>query len=334
MTDLRASGPVTGPEARFSSRRATELAMLAALVLAPLVFQDAFTIDRLGRYLLLAVFAMTVDLVWGYGGMFTFGHAAFFGGSAYVVGILTTREYGFLPIPLWPAVLAGVAAAGLLAWLIGTFTFSGRFALRGVEFAVVTLAVSFLLERLMNAGGAVTGGQNGILYPDRLRIGPLSFQRGLSFYIASAILAVASYLFLRWLVGTRSGLVLKGIRENEERVSLLGYDVPRVKRRMLVVSAALAGLAGALLHVHDGIVSPAAVGVNSSTLVLLWVVLGGRGTLLGPVAGAVALSALTVALSGALLGTWLVAVGVILVVVILVFPAGLFGFLGRREGRE
>ena len=132
----------------------------------------------------------------GLRGLFTFGHAAFFGGAAYVVAILTTQEYWVLPLPLWPAVAIGVAAA-VLAWAIGAFTFSGRFALRGVEFAVVTLAVSFLLERLMNAGGSVTGGQNGILFDVRLEIGPLDLQRRSSFYLLAAVLLVAAYLALQ-----------------------------------------------------------------------------------------------------------------------------------------
>ena len=116
---------------RLPSRRVVELVGLGLLVVAPVVLGDSFAIDRLGRYLLLAAFAMTVDVVWGYGGMFTFGHAAFFGGAAYMVAILTTQQNGVLPLPLWPAVAIGVVAAAALAWAIGAFTFSGRFALRG-----------------------------------------------------------------------------------------------------------------------------------------------------------------------------------------------------------
>jgi len=128
---------------------------------------------------------------------------------------------------------------------------------------------------------------------------------------------------------TRSGLIIRGVRENEDRIDLLGYEVPRVKRRTFVLSGSLAGLAGALFYVHEGIVSPSSVGVSASTLVLLWVVLGGRGTLIGPIIGAIVLPHLTASLSGTLLDTWLVVVGVILVAVILVLPAGIFGFLAR-----
>ena len=303
--------------------------MLALLVAVPLLSRDAFFVDRIGRFLLLAVFAISVDLIWGYGGMFTFGQAAFFGGAGYVVGIFTTRDAGFLPVPLGVALVAAVVGAALLALAVSYFTFTGRGALRGVEFAVVTLAVAVALERLANAGGAVTGGQNGILMSSRL--GP--FHRGHGFYLLSALVLVATYLGVKAFLRLRPGLVFRGIGQNEERVESLGYDVPHIKRWTFVLSGAIAGLAGGLFYVHDGIVAPAAVGVSSSTLVLLWVVLGGRGTLIGPVVGAVVLPYLTARLSGTLLDTWLVVVGVILVLVILVLPAGIFGFLGRERNQ-
>lgn len=295
------------------------------LVAAPLVSRDAFFVDRLGRFLLLAVFALSVDLIWGYGAMFTFGQAAFFGGAGYAVGILSTREGGPLPLPLWLTIVAAVAASALLALAISYFTFARRGGLRGVEFAVVTLAVSVALERLANAGGNITGGQNGILMTYRL--GPL--HQGHGFYVLAAVILVIVYLGLKRYLRSRAGLVFRGIGQNEERVELLGFDVPRVKRWSFVLSGAVAGLAGSLFYLHEGIVSPASVGVGASTLVLLWVVLGGKGTLIGPIVGAVALPYLTAQLSGTLLDTWLVVVGVILVVVILLIPAGIFGFLNR-----
>lgn len=307
--------------------RRAELILLALLVALPVASDNAFLVDRIGRYLLLAVFALSVDLIWGYGGMFTFGQAAFFGGAGYVVGILSTREAGILPLPLGVTLAAAVIGSALLALAISYFTIARRGGLRGVEFAVVTLAVSVALERLANAGGQITGGQNGILMAYRL--GPL--HQGRNFYLLAAALLVLTYLGLKHYLRSRPGLIFRGIGQNEERVELLGYDVARVKRWTFVLSGAIAGLAGSLFYLHEGIVSPAAVGVGSSTLVLLWVVLGGRGTLLGPIVGAVVLSYLTARLSGTLLDTWLVVVGVILVVVIVLIPAGIFGFLNRER---
>ncbi|MDH3426107.1 MAG: branched-chain amino acid ABC transporter permease, partial [Acidimicrobiia bacterium] len=284
------------------NRRIAELAVLLALVALPILSSDRFLIDRFGRYFLFAIFALSVDLIWGYGGMFTFGHAAFFGGGGYIVGMLTTRSGWFLPVPFWVALGAAVAAAGLLALAMSYFVFSGRGALRGVEFAVVTLAVAVIAERLADAGGAVSGGQNGILMQSRLGIPDvISLHRGYGFYVVTGTMLVATYVGLKWFLRTRSGLIIRGVRENEDRIDLLGYEVPRVKRRTFVLSGSLAGLAGALFYVHEGIVSPSSVGVSASTLVLLWVVLGGRGTLIGPIIGAIVLPHLTASLSGTLL---------------------------------
>ena len=306
---------------------------MVALVVLPFVSGDSFFVDRLGRYFLFAAFAISVDLIWGYGGMFTFGHAAFFGGGGYIVGLLTTHQVAFLPVPVWVALIAAMAAAAAFALALSYFVFSGRDALRGVEFSVVTLAVTVMAERLMNAGGSLTGGQNGILMTESLAIpGVVSFQEGYAFYALAGLVLVATYLVVQRFLGSRSGLILRGIRDNEDRIDLLGYDVPGIKRRAFVLSAAIAGLAGALFYVHEGIVSPGAVGVRASTLVLLWVVLGGRGTLIGPIAGAIALPYLTATLSGSLLDTWLVIVGIILVAIIVLLPSGIVGLL-RREPR-
>jgi urea transport system permease protein len=322
-----------GSPATHPSRRRVEALLLLALLAFPLVSGDTFLIDRVGRYFLLAAFAVSVDLIWGYGGLFTFGHAAFFGGGGYIVGMLTTHEAAFLPVPLWAALIAAVSAAALFALALSYFVFSGRGALRGVEFAVVTLAVAVVAERLTNAGGSVTGGQNGILMSSTLGVpGVISLHQGYGFYALAGLLLLAAYLGVHRFLGSRSGLILRGIRDNEDRIDLLGYDVPAVKRRAFVLSAAIAALAGAVYYVHEGIVSPSAVGVSASTLVLLWVVLGGRGTLIGPIVGAILLPYLTATLSGSLLDTWLVVVGVILVGVILVLPSGIFGFLNRERG--
>ena len=324
---------LAGLAATHSSRRRVEAILLLALIAFPLVSGDTFLIDRLGRYFLLAAFAISVDLIWGYGGLFTFGHAAFFGGGGYIVGMLTTHDAAFLPVPLWAALIGAVLAAALFALALSYFVFSGRGALRGVEFAVVTLAVAVVAERLTNAGGSVTGGQNGILMSSSLGVpGVISLQQGYGFYALAGLLLLATYVGVQRFLNSRSGLILRGIRENEDRIDLLGYDVPAIKRRAFVLSAAIAALAGAVFYVHEGIVSPSAVGVSASTLVLLWVVLGGRGTLIGPIVGAILLPHLTATLSGSLLDTWLVVVGVILVAVILVLPSGIFGFLNRERG--
>jgi ABC-type branched-subunit amino acid transport system permease subunit len=317
---------------RSTRPRAVEGVLLVALVAFPLLTSDAFLVDRVGRYLVWALFAVSLDLIWGFGGLLTFGHAAFFGGAGYVVAVLTTRDVGPLPLPLWPAVALAVVAAALLAALTALLAFRGRTPLRGVEFALVTLAVAFLFEQYARSSSFL-GGQNGILLSQQLTVGPVSLHRGTSFYVFAAVVLIVGYLLVRRFLAGRDGRVLQAIRDNEERVELLGYDAGRVKLRAYLLSGALAGFAGAIFTVHDAIVTPGAVGVGASTLVLLWVVLGGRGTLLGPVVATIVLQHLTATLSGTYLETWLLFVGLLLIASILVLPGGLLGWSARGELR-
>lgn len=314
-------------------RRVTEIVLGVLLFSLPFVLSDLFLIDRFGRYFVWAIFAISVDLMWGYGGMLTFGHAAFFGSGGYLVAIFTTRGGSFLPLPLWPAVGLALFVIAVFSFLLATLAFRGRLPLRGVEFAVITLAVAFLLEQYARAGGDLTGGQNGILFEVRLGMFGLDLHRGRGFYALAGISLLIVYVVARVFVASRQGLITRGIRGNEDRVELLGYNVPNVKVGLFVMVAVFAGYAGVLFYVHDGIVSPTAVGATASTQVLLWVALGGRGTLAGPVVGAIVLQHLTATLSGTLLDTWLLVIGVLLIVVVLVFPGGILGHLNRGPAR-
>lgn len=311
----------------------TEIVLGLALLALPFVSSDMFFVDRFGRYFVWAIFAISVDLLWGYGGMLTFGHAAFFGGGGYLVAIFTTRAGWFLPIPFWPALLLALCVVALFSFLLASLVFRGRLPLRGIEFAVITLAVAYLLEQYARAGGDVTGGQNGILFEDRLVLFNIEMHRGRGFYSLAGISLLVVYVIARVFVKSRSGLITRGIRGNEDRVELLGYNVPSTKVGLFVMVAVFAGFAGALFYVHDGIVSPTAVGVAASTQVLLWVALGGRGTLAGPIVGTIVLQHLTATLSGTLLDTWLLVIGVLLIAVVLIFPSGILGYLGRGPAK-
>ncbi len=319
--------------ARSTRVRIAELVLLAALIVAPLVVHDAFTIDRFGRYLLYAVFAISVDLIWGVGGVLTFGHAAFFGAGGYLAAIFMERGGWFLPLPLWPAIALAVACVAMFAVLLSGLAFRGPFPMRGVELAVITLAVAYLLEQYARAGGRLTGGQNGILIGPRLTVFGINVHRGRNFYLLAAATLIVCYVVARWFVSSRAGLVVRGIRDNEPRVDLLGYHVPNMKIAVFVLSATLAALAGALFYVHEGIITPGAVGVAASTQVLLWVALGGRATLIGPIVGTIVLQHLTATLSGRLLDTWILVIGALLIVVVMLFPAGVLGWLDRGPSR-
>lgn len=315
---------------RSSRRRGVELVLLGLLVLMPLMSGDAFFLDRVGRYLLWAAFAVSLDLIWGFGGILSFGHAAFFGGAGYVVGLVTTHQGGLLPFTVWPSIAIAVVSSASLAALIAGAAFRGRSPLRGVEFALVTLAVAFLFEQYARSSGLL-GGQNGILLQGQLTLAGRSVHRGAGFYGLAAVVLVGSYLLCVTFLHARSGRILQAVRESEARVETLGYDAGQAQFRAFVLSGAIAGLAGAVFYVHDQIVSPGAVGVGASTLVLLWVVLGGRGTLLGPVVATVLLQHLTATLSGTFLDTWLLMVGTLLIVAILLLPGGLLGWVARGQ---
>lgn len=312
---------------------AVELAVLGALLVAPSIAGDDFAVDRLGRFLVLAVFALSADIVWGLGGLVSFGHAIFFGWAAYAVAIAQDRGWIDAPVSLPLAVAIGVGAAVLLAVVLALFSFSTRNPLGGVYFAVVTFIIAVISERLANASSAVTGGKNGLLMSVSLTIGDRQFAYGRDFYLLAAGLLVACYLGVRMFARSRHGRDLLALRENEDRLQLLGYRTAPLKARALVLSAAVAGAAGVVYYAHDGIVSPSSVGISQSIFVLLWVLIGGVGTLLGPVVGAVALNILSAELSGRYLQTWLLVVGVLLVATLLFAPRGVLGSMQRPEDR-
>lgn len=313
--------------------RGAEVVVLVAMVVTLFATTEAFTIDRFGRYLMYAAFALSVDLIWGFGGVLTFGHAAFFGTGGYLAAMFMERSGWFLPLPLWPAIGLAVLCVAAFALLLAALAFRGPFPMRGVELAVITLAVAYLLEQYARAGGELTGGQNGILIGPRLTFFGINVHRGRNFYLLAAGILIVCYVLARWFVSSRPGTVVRAIRDNESRADLLGYHVPNLKIAVFVLSAAIAGFAGAILYVHEGIVSPAAVGVGASTQVLLWVALGGRGTLVGPIIGTVALQHLTATLSGTMLDTWILVIGALLIFVVLVFPSGVLGWLDRGPHR-
>lgn len=313
---------------RLSRTVACELICLGTLVAVPLTAQDSFLADRLGGFMILGIFALSVDLLWGYGGLLSFGHAAFYGTGGYALAILTTGDKAHLALPLVLGLAGAILAPMVMAWLLAHFSFSGGKPLLGVYFAVVTFALAVVLQQFAEAGGTLTGGRNGILLGVTLSlpvVGQLS--GGFGFYWFALVALVATYCGVRLYTRSARGLRLRGLRDNEDRLELLGHDSTAAKREALVLSAGLAGLAGAISALHDGIVTPGSVGLGPSIQVLVWVLLGGRGTLLGPVVAAIGLSYLTATMSGVLLDTWLLVVGGVLVAVTLLLRGGLLGFL-------
>jgi branched-chain amino acid transport system permease protein len=298
------------------------LAVAAVLLgLLPLV-QDTTTPTLLAIW---ALFALSLGLMWGYAGILSFGHAAYFGLGAYTYAI-AAFNIGESTAPL----LLAMAIPALISAMIGAMMFYGRIS--DVYLGVMTLVVTLILNRFMNAtagdayriGNARLGGFNGIpAFPTLNVPGDPSLQiYGISYYYVVIVCLVVAYLIARLILGSAFGRMLIGIRENETRMELLGYNVPAYKTAIFAISAAMAGLAGCLFANWAEIVTPGVFSLGQSAEVIIWVIVGGLGTLVGPMLGAVALGSLKVALGTQTTVDNSLVLGAILILVVLLIPRG------------
>ena len=265
-----------------------------------------------------ALFAMALDILLGYGGLLSFGHAAYWGGSAYVTGLVAI-ELG-VPFPL--AVLAGAAFAMLLALPVGYLSVRRS----GIYFAMVTLAFAQMIYFIANQWRDVTGGENG------LQAVPISFfgvelveEEPFCFYYA-ALPMILLGMWAAWrIVHSPFGRVLVAIRDNPARARALGYDVERYKVMAFVLSAGLAGLAGGLFAISHGFVSLSEVNWTTSGKVVLITVLGGMGTLWGGIVGAGIIIVMEDYLASSGFGAIATITGTVFVIVVLAFRRGVWG---------
>jgi len=287
--------------------------LLVALGLgAPFLVYPVFAMN----VLCLALFASAFNLILGYAGLLSFGHAAFFGGAAYAAG-LVTRDLGLSPEL---GLLAGVAFAALLG--AGT----GALAIRrtGIAFAMITLGFAQLVHFLAVEMGW-TGGEDGFQRIPRGRaLGVLDLQHNLAAYYFTYVVFLLGFATLHRAIHSPFGRVLRAIRENEPRALSLGYDVARHKLLAFVLSAALSGLAGALRAIVNQFAALPDLGWHTSGAVILMTLLGGLGTEMGPSVGALLVAALETGLAG--FGSWVTVVtGAVFVACVLTFRRGLVG---------
>ena len=289
------------------------LGFLIGAVLVSLFVTSNVVLNFLVFTLILAIAAQGWNLLGGYGGQYSFGHAAFFGMGAYVSAILQ-QSFG---VNAYPAVAFGIAAAALLGYAIGAMVF--RAGLRGSYFALVTLAFAEVLRILANAT-EITGGAAGLLISLNLGAGNLQFVDRSSFLIVGAVLLAIAMLITLALEKSRLGAQLVAVRENEAAAAALGVDILAVKLRAISLSAALTGAAGALyaqyfLYIDSNI----AFGTWISVEALLAPIIGGAGTVFGPLIGALILQGLsegTKMLIGKIPGLDLIIFGVLLILVV------------------
>jgi ABC-type branched-subunit amino acid transport system permease subunit len=325
------------------SARAADLSGLAIAALVGIaimiIVPRAFELDavlEITVYLIMAILALSLGLIWGFGGILCFGQSAFFGLGAYTYAI-SMINIGESTVPL----LLSIAVPAAFAALLGYFIFYGRIS--DVYLGVITLTVTLILFNSINStagpefhvGTAKLGGFNGIPGIPSLNVPGFkdwSIDLVGMFYLSAASL-LASYFGLRALLASRFGRVLVGIRENERRAALLGYDPRRYKLAAFTVGAALAGYAGCLFANWGSFVSPTIFGLAQSAQIIIWVIVGGRGTLIGPILGCISIQWLT-ALLGAnapsgggfwsgLLGNAPLVLGAILLAFVLLVPKGI-----------
>ncbi|MDP5070283.1 MAG: urea ABC transporter permease subunit UrtC [Congregibacter sp.] len=318
---------------------------------------SSYSVSLLGKYLCYALLALALDLVWGYAGLLSLGHGAFFALGGYAMGMYLMRQigsrgvYGDPQLPDfmvfldwqelpwfwlgfdsfgWASAMA-LLVPGLLALVFGWLAFRSRVS--GVYFSIMTQAMTFALMLAFFRNEMGFGGNNGLtdfkeilgfeLQSDALRCG---------LFAATALLLLASYLGCRWMLATRFGSVIVACRDAESRVRFLGYSVASYKLVVFVVSAMLAGLAGALYVPQVGIINPGEFAPLNSIEIAIWVAVGGRGTLHGAMLGAVIIAAAETMLTARLPELWLFALGALFLLVTLLLPRGVAGFFAGPRG--
>lgn len=308
-----------------------------------------FTINLYGKYLCYAVLAISVDLLWGYTGLLSLGQCLFFALGGYAFGmhlmlmIGKLGQYhsdlpdfmvflGYPKLPLhwepfrsfWFAVAGVVLVPGLLALVFGFLAFRSR--IRGVYFSILTQALTYGACLMFFRNDFTFGGNNG-LTDFKFLLGydvrSPATQRGL--FIATGVLLVLTYVFCRWLTLTKFGKIQRAVRDSENRVLFSGYAAANFKLFVFVASAIIAGLAGALYVPQVGIINPSEMAPDKSLEAVVWVAVGGRGTLIGPVIGAIAVNALKSWATRAFPDLWLLILGAMFVIVVLFLPKGIVG---------
>jgi len=318
-----------------------------------------YAVTLIGKYLAYALLALSVDLVWGYCGILSLGHGAFFAIGGYAMGMYLMRQigprgvYGNPVLPdfmvflnwkelpwywygfdqFWFAAILVVLAPGALAFALGWFAFRSR--VTGVYLSIITQAMTFALMLAFFRNDMGFGGNNGLTdFKDLLGFGLQTDGMRVSLMFCSALALAACFLVASAVVRSRYGKVLIAMRDAESRARFLGYRTERYKLFVFTLSAAMAGLAGALYVPQVGIINPGEFAPANSIEAVIWVAVGGRGTLVGPVIGAVLVNFGKTYFTGALPEYWLFALGALFVVVTLFLPKGLVGLIDLWRQRR
>jgi urea transport system permease protein len=318
---------------------------------------STYTVTLLGKYLCYALLAVAGDLVWGYLGILSLGHGAFFALGGYAMGMYLMRQigergvYGNPVLPdfmvflnwnelpwfwhgfdmFWFAAIMAVLVPGLLAYVFGYLAFRSR--VTGVYLSIITQAMTYALMLAFFRNEMGFGGNNGLTdFKDLLGFDLQSDSTRAGLFVASAVALALGYIACRAIVASRLGRVAVAIRDAESRTRFIGYRVERVKVALFTFSAMLAGLAGALYVPQVGIVNPGEFSPLNSIEIVIWVAVGGRATLYGAVVGAVLVNYGKSTFTAVFPDAWLFALGGLFVLVTLLLPRGAAGLVRLRGG--
>lgn len=306
-------------------RIAAALTLLAVLCLLPLVLSQYY-VGLVTQMMIYGIFAMSLDILLGYTGLASLGHAAYFGVSAYTVGLVSLKVTNLFVLVMGAALGTTITVSALLGLL--------AIRARGIYFLMITLALAQLLWGVAFQWRSLTGGDDGLPGIPRPSLGiPISLWDTANFYYFVLVFFVLVIIVLSILVRSPFGYVLRGIRESETRMRSLGYNVWLYKYLAFVIAGTFAGVAGMLFTYYTGFVSPADLSILLSAKVMLMVILGGAGTLLGPVLGA-GLIVLLENLVSAQTERWTLILGATYVSVVLFAPNGILDALKGRLRRS
>ncbi len=297
------------------------VAVGALLVALPWAL-SSYQLGLLTKMLIFAVFAMSLNLILGYAGLPSLGHAAYFGVAAYTTALLSLR----VTANFWVDFAAGLVAAAITAALFGLLALRAQ----GSYLLMITLALAQVLWGIAFGWRSLTGGDDGLPGITRPTVGPLRLGDGISFYYFILVVFALAVALMWIVVRSPFGRALIGIRESARRMEVLGYNVWLHKYVAFILAGTLAGLSGALFVYYNGFVSPAYLSIVFSAMALIMVILGGAGTLLGPAVGSAAIVFLENGIS-AYTERWLTILGLIYVVVTLFAPAGILGVFRARR---
>lgn len=304
--------------------RAASLAALAVLIVLPFLIGD-YPRALVSEIFIFAIFAMSLDLLLGFTGLMSLGHAAFFGLGAYAVAILGV-QFG---LNAWLGVAAGVVIAGAGAAMIGFFCVRTG----GIPFLMLTLAFSQLVFSVALKWRDVTGGSDGMAIAEQPGFFGFSLSKSLPMYFMALCFFVLAYCGLRRLLNSPLGHAFVGIRENEPRMLAIGYPTRAYKLIAFTIAGAIAGLAGGLYAIFNGFISSDAAYWTSSGDILIMTMLGGAGTLIGPAIGTAAFL-LMKNVASSYSEHWLSIIGVTFICCVMFFPGGLWGMLQNVAWRR